>query len=336
MGKNVLVEMRHGFGDLVHLEPMLYLLKKKGYSISIILRTPDHYELIKNLELVENYFFFDFSNKRKIIENIEAIFKIRKMKFDYGIISPITTLSLGKVFMKILKVKKIIYTKVEKSELLHRVVLNLKLLEQLDIKIDKSIFPKLKINKEIINNYKNILEEKKSKKINIILSTMKLSRKKKYIFKEEVDCKNWGLNNFIDLIKKLEKYDFQIILTGILNKENENKINEEFKFNRNIKNFINKTSLIEAAALSSLSNLVIGNDTGGIHIASALGKRTLTIFGPTDPKRIGAYSKKAKYITLNLNCQYCYGSQIMFECKNRKCFFISSEEVFKNLLENLN
>lgn len=323
--------MRHGYGDLVMLEPLLYLLKKNGYRITIILKSKNHYEIIKNLNLVEKYFIFDFYNKKKIIENIRTILQIRKMRYDYGIISPITPIKLGIVFMRVLGIKKFIYKKTKnKGE--HYVEVNIELLKQLGINVEKKIYPKIKLDENAINKYESIIKKENKKNINIILSTLKLYKKKLFIFKKGIDCKNWGLDNFIELIQKLEKENYQIILTGILDEEKEKILDENFKNSKNIKNFVNKTSLIEAAGLSYLSDIVVGNDTGGIHIAAALGKKTLSIFGPTDPRKVGAYSEKAKYITANIECQYCYGTGRLFECNDRRCLKkINVWNVYKNI-----
>ena len=37
------------------------------------------------------------------------------------------------------------------------------------------------------------------------------------------------------------------------------------------------------------SRIFIGGDTGPLHLADALGTRTLALFGPTDPERNGPY-----------------------------------------------
>jgi lipopolysaccharide heptosyltransferase I len=48
-----------------------------------------------------------------------------------------------------------------------------------------------------------------------------------------------------------------------------------------------QTSLPEMVEWIRLSHLVISNDTGPMHVAAALGKPLLAIFGPTNPRRTG-------------------------------------------------
>ncbi|MGA3007827.1 MAG: glycosyltransferase family 9 protein, partial [Opitutaceae bacterium] len=54
-------------------------------------------------------------------------------------------------------------------------------------------------------------------------------------------------------------------------------------------NLTGKTSLVSLPALVQRADWVISNDSGPMHLAAALGVRTLGIFGPTDPRRFGPY-----------------------------------------------
>jgi len=54
-------------------------------------------------------------------------------------------------------------------------------------------------------------------------------------------------------------------------------------------NLTTKTSLLEMVELLRRARLVIANDSGPLHIAAALGRPTLGLFGPTSPERYGPY-----------------------------------------------
>ena len=67
-----------------------------------------------------------------------------------------------------------------------------------------------------------------------------------------------------------------------------------------------KSSLQQMAAMISKCDLVIANDSGPMHIATALGVKTLGIFGPTNPKAHGPYSQNSDYIIKDdLDCIIC-------------------------------
>jgi ADP-heptose:LPS heptosyltransferase len=54
-------------------------------------------------------------------------------------------------------------------------------------------------------------------------------------------------------------------------------------------NLTGNTSLVALPALLKRADWVISNDSGPMHLAAALGVRTLGIFGPTDPRITGPY-----------------------------------------------
>ena len=53
--------------------------------------------------------------------------------------------------------------------------------------------------------------------------------------------------------------------------------------------FVYHCNLGELMALLRGANCVVGGDTGPLHLAAALGTRTVALFGPTDPARNGPY-----------------------------------------------
>ena len=58
------------------------------------------------------------------------------------------------------------------------------------------------------------------------------------------------------------------------------------------------TSLADYIRLTRHAALVIGGDTGPVHLAAALGIPTLALFGPTDPARNGPHFPGARYTIL--------------------------------------
>jgi ADP-heptose:LPS heptosyltransferase len=51
--------------------------------------------------------------------------------------------------------------------------------------------------------------------------------------------------------------------------------------------------LVSLPALIKRADWVISNDSGPMHLAAALGVRTIAIFGPTDPRVSGPYPLSA-------------------------------------------
>ena len=67
-----------------------------------------------------------------------------------------------------------------------------------------------------------------------------------------------------------------------------------------------KTSLDEAVDLLALSNAVICNDSGLMHIAAALDLPLIAIYGSSSPDHTPPLSNKARILSLNMPCSPCF------------------------------
>jgi heptosyltransferase-1 len=65
-------------------------------------------------------------------------------------------------------------------------------------------------------------------------------------------------------------------------------------------------SLAAFAALARGASLVLGGDTGPLHLAHALGAPVLMVMGPTDPLRHGPYGASERALAHRLPCSFCY------------------------------
>ena len=71
-------------------------------------------------------------------------------------------------------------------------------------------------------------------------------------------------------------------------------------------NLVGKTNLIQLAYVIKKSRLVIGGDTGPVHLAAGLGVRTLMLMGPTDANRNGPYGQIENAIEVDRDCKGCW------------------------------
>jgi heptosyltransferase-2 len=75
-------------------------------------------------------------------------------------------------------------------------------------------------------------------------------------------------------------------------------------------NLAGKTSLDEAIALIAHASAMVSNDSGLLHVASALNRPVIAIYGPTDPDHAPPFSDMAASLSLRLSCA---------PCKQREC-----------------
>jgi lipopolysaccharide heptosyltransferase II len=66
-----------------------------------------------------------------------------------------------------------------------------------------------------------------------------------------------------------------------------------------------RTSLRQLGGLFSLARAVVSGDSGPMHIASALGTRTVGIFGPADPVRTGPFRHLDLVVRAEAECSPC-------------------------------
>ena len=66
-----------------------------------------------------------------------------------------------------------------------------------------------------------------------------------------------------------------------------------------------RTSLPEMVEWSRLCELMVTNDTGPMHVAAALGRPVVALFGPTEPRRTGPYGQVDRVLRIDLPCVPC-------------------------------
>jgi heptosyltransferase-2 len=88
-----------------------------------------------------------------------------------------------------------------------------------------------------------------------------------------------------------------------------------------------KTTLSELAAILSLADLLVSNDTGPAHIAPSVGTKTVVIFGPTIPATTRPFSDLAEIVRKPPACAPC----MLRDCPiDHRCMTaITPEEVFR-------
>ena len=119
------------------------------------------------------------------------------------------------------------------------------------------------------------------------------------------ETKNWPLARFAAVAKELQE-SLQasiVLLGGPADIKVCNQI--EATLDAPCENLAGKTTLVEMGSQLQTIDLLIANDSGPVHMAAAIGKPTLVIFGPTQPHRTGPFGEGHRVIKTNLPCQPC-------------------------------
>ncbi|MBI2995967.1 MAG: glycosyltransferase family 9 protein [Candidatus Melainabacteria bacterium] len=333
-----------GIGDQILLLPTVKLLKEKYPNCMIDLLTEPRSECVANLtNLFRKVKVFDFKEKNPNILRLIKIIRARNYKY---IISTGSSYKanlvafLGNSNTKIgfysgvlsnffltqsIKLNTKQYATNMFAELLLPIFPELKNLIQ-----SKDLIPEIKLNPEAIQWAKEILvpriqERYYAKKIFIHPGVSKLSIQKNIL-------KSWPGKNWAALIEKLlENKDNNVILLG--GKDDTDTINEIHKrltFFARPKNFFDFSSLdlsIEKlAALIGSSDLLVCADSVPMHIGVALGKKIVSFFGPTDPKKL--LPKDPRFIAVHVNdleCRPCLFDTRKKSCSKPECLGVLPE-----------
>ncbi|MGB0384113.1 MAG: glycosyltransferase family 9 protein [Ardenticatenaceae bacterium] len=121
--------------------------------------------------------------------------------------------------------------------------------------------------------------------------------------------KHWEVAQWGHLMDTLrQKHGFQFVITGgpseiLLGTKVVRSASEDTP----VASLAGETSLPELAALYERCELVIGPDSGPLHIAAAMQRPTVHLYGPVNPRTFGPWGdpKKHLVVTQSLACQYC-------------------------------
>ena len=76
-------------------------------------------------------------------------------------------------------------------------------------------------------------------------------------------------------------------------------------------NIAGRTTLTQLASILHTCNVFIGNDSGPMHLAAAVGTQTIGLYGPGDPTRFGPAGEKCQTIRRKSDCP-CLGATCQF------------------------
>lgn len=305
-----------GLGDEVLFLPTLKSIKLAHPDWEITLLTePRSKSIVQLSKLIDHNIVFDIKKTPLLpADYIELVSLLRKGKYDIVLSSG----SSSKVSMLLYlsgiprrigydsgSLSRILLTRAVKlNKEQYAAYMYHDLVRGLDIQLNSGA-PQIDLEKESIVRMSDFLfqerqrakDQEKRKLVLIHPGTSKLAVQKGII-------KNWATVNWCELIKRLLSMDCEVLLCGGPDDDDtiadiNSKLGSDLESSGGL--FINaygKTASVkDLAALMQLADLVVCVDSAPMHIAFALEKRLVAMFGPTDPKKLLLESDRAIAIT---------------------------------------
>ena len=301
-----LIEIHQGIGDVVQMTGVIDTIYENDdkAEIGLILALPNRAELFNHDPRIKNIYYINLKNK-SFISNIKTACEMRKQHFDYAFFSSISDKMGARVLAFIINAKNsygeqlVNFGRMHKVKAVneHIVKKNANLLKASGL-FEKVNYPKL-VGVESYDKEK--FEGKKV--MGLCIGTSKPS-------------KTWPLEKYLEVADYFGNRGYEIIFLGG-KQEAAGMSQTYFENHTNWHNYLGKTTLLQSAGLLTNCNLLLGGDTGLMHMAAALDVLTITIFSCTDPALHTPYSSKSYVASIKISCQYCL--HLGTECKDYKC-----------------
>jgi heptosyltransferase-3 len=311
--KKILVCIFKYHGDVLLTSPVYTALRAEYPEASIdVYLFKDTLPMLEGHPAISKFLLFDqkwrkFSKIRRLYQELKMWAKVRKERYeavlnltsgDRGAL--IALISGAKIRIGIqrgggMKQKDRFFTKIVRNTLQPRHIVE----RNLDLVRALNINPK---EKDLVFH---IPEEEKEKVLAI------LPYNDFILIHPASRChyKHWPIEKFIKLIKELRERGEKIIISGGPGKEEGELISlimNSFKNDPHVTSLAGKVSLKGLGALIEKSKLLVSVDSVPPHIASALKKRVLVIFGPSDDIKWGPWNNPyARVVRMNVPCMRC-------------------------------
>ncbi len=118
-------------------------------------------------------------------------------------------------------------------------------------------------------------------------------------------AKRWPIPYFAELAQHLRAQGYAVWLVG---SPKDSEIGEKIIAlgNESCRNLCGTTDLDDAIALLSAASLVVSNDSGLMHLAAALDRPMLALYGSSSPQFTPPLSAQARVLKLDLPCSPCF------------------------------
>jgi lipopolysaccharide heptosyltransferase II len=354
----ILIFNPFGIGDVLFSTPLVRNLKESIPNVTIhYLCNQRVFPLLKNYPPIDKVFIFEKDEWREALKKSKLEFikkatsffnEIKKEKYD--VVFDLSLNSQYGFFLKMSGIPKRIGFNFKKRGMFltdkidivsgysdkHVARYHLELLKFLNI-TPKDYKFELFVSKEALQRAKETFKKYAISENDLLIAVCPGSGDS---WRDTAYFKRWPQENFLKLCTKLnDALKAKILLFG---SKPEAGVCSYISsgLEDNVINLCGKIDLEEFCAAISLCNLIVTNDGGPFHIAQAVGKKAIVLFGPVDEKVYGAYpvTDNCVIFSKHVSCRPCYKSFRFSGCnRDKQCLReIGVDEVFlaaKSLLK---
>lgn len=133
--------------------------------------------------------------------------------------------------------------------------------------------------------------------------------------------KRWPLERFRELCRRLvSTYHAQLVLVG---SKDDRPLGDELlrgePYAGRVLRTEGQTTLVQLGALVGECAVMIGGDSGPVHLAAAAGTPVVALFGPSDPERVGPRGGRHRIVRASVPCAPCYTPSSVMEKDATQC-----------------
>ncbi len=316
--KNIVICKFKGMGSIIQSTPLIQTLKVNYPEANIIfVSSIENKAILERITIIDKVLLVNDSSMIKLLgSSTKLLAKLIRTRVDLYIdleiysnySSIITTCSLAKdrfgYYLSTSKYRMGMYTHMmyfnTTSPITESYLQFARLLECKNINHNQFVFEE---RKDIKFDFKNYVV------LNPNASDLRIERR-------------WPKDSFIELVETINAQENapKVVLIGSRNEVSYvSEISDHFTNNNNVIDLSGKTTLDELIELIRGCNYVITNDTGPMHLSSALKKKTIALFGPCSPQQY-AVGEHIIPIYKHLYCSPCVHEFIVPPCKgNNQC-----------------
>ncbi len=126
------------------------------------------------------------------------------------------------------------------------------------------------------------------------------------------NAKRWPIDRYAGLASQCVQSGLKVVLFGTSKEKQLTQFVCKYAEN-GVYDLAGNTTLRELFALVEQCPLMVTNDSGAMHVTTALQTPLIAIFGPTDPQDTGPLGEMHKIIRVNLECSPCKKAECPLE-----------------------